>query len=137
MAVLLLHHLKVAVTVISFLGFFTVIRGTPDTNITSVLCNQGVYTSGDPFAISLANMLQEMETETSEHKNYDYYDISPYPNAFAYGHASCNPNVTSSDCAACLGAAKTDMLATCQNSIGGRAVLGDCSIRYEQYPFTE
>lgn len=96
-----------------------------------------MYTSGDPFAISLAYILQELETATSAQKNYDYYDISPYPNAFAYGHASCNPNMTSSDCTTCLGAAKTDMLATCQSNIGGRAVLGDCSIRYEQYPFTE
>lgn len=133
----LLHHLNIAVTVISFFAFSTVIRGVPDTNISSVLCNQGVYTSGDPFAISLAYILQELETATSAQKNYDYYDISPYPNAFAYGHASCNPNATSSDCTTCLGAAKTDMLATCQSNIGGRAVLGDCSIRYEQYPFTE
>lgn len=132
-----LLHLKIAVTVISLFGCCKVIGGIPDTNIASVLCNQGVYTSGDPFAISLAYVLQELETATPAHDNYDYYDVSPYPNAFAYGHASCNPNVTSSDCTSCLGAAKTDMLGTCQNSIGGRAVLGDCSIRYEQYPFTD
>ncbi|CAB4291713.1 unnamed protein product [Prunus armeniaca] len=134
-----IHLMKIAATIIVvvFLGFFSVATSTPDTNITSVLCNSGVYTAGDPFAVSLAYVLQELETATSTHKNYDFYDISPYPNAFAYGHASCNQNITTPDCTTCLGAAKTDMLGTCQNAIGGRAVLRDCAIRYEQYPFTD
>ncbi|PQQ16864.1 antifungal protein ginkbilobin-2-like [Prunus yedoensis var. nudiflora] len=117
-----IHLMKIAATIIVvvFIGFFGVATSTPDTNITSVLCNSG-----------------ELETATSTHKNYDFYDISPYPNAFAYGHASCNQNITTPDCTTCLGAAKTDMLGTCQNAIGARAVLRDCAIRYEQYPFTD
>ncbi|XP_009356861.3 antifungal protein ginkbilobin-like protein [Pyrus x bretschneideri] len=136
-----IHLMKIAVTLtlIGFAGFFfcSVVRCTPDTNVTNVLCNGGLYTAGDPFAVSLAYVLQELETAAPAHKNYDSYNISPYPNAFAYGHASCNKNITAPDCTTCLGAAKTDMSVTCQNAIGGRAVLVDCAVRYEQYPFTD
>ncbi|XP_010090388.2 antifungal protein ginkbilobin-2 [Morus notabilis] len=113
------------------------VRSTPDTNITNVLCNSGEYTAGDPFATSLAYTLDELQTTTLKRQNYDFYNISPYPNAFAYGHGSCNKNLTSSDCGVCLGAAKTAMGESCPSRIGARAVLYDCSIRYEQYPFTD
>lgn len=110
----------------------------PNTSITNVLCNSGEFTSGDPFAISLSYVLEDLEKETPAHKNYDYHNISPYPNAFAYGHAACNLNLTSSDCKTCLGVAKSAMFTTCQTQrIGARSVLHDCSIRYEQYPFDD
>ncbi|KAK7857106.1 antifungal protein ginkbilobin-2 [Quercus suber] len=99
-------------------------RCVPDTNVTTVLCNSGVYSQGDPFVTSLNYVVAELESVTPTYKNYDYYNISPYPNAFAY------------DCTTCLAAAKTAMFSTCQSQIGARAVLHDCNIRYEQYPFT-
>ncbi|KAL3517561.1 hypothetical protein ACH5RR_020150 [Cinchona calisaya] len=108
----------------------------PNTRVINVLCNTGVYFEDDPFAISLAYILADLETETPSSKGYDYRNISPYPNAFAYGHANCNHNITSSDCRTCLGAANTTILAGCNSRIGARAVLVDCSMRYEQYPFT-
>ncbi|MED6131718.1 hypothetical protein PIB30_012421 [Stylosanthes scabra] len=108
----------------------------PNTNITSVLCNSGVYTSGDPFAISLSYVLEDLEEVTPTQETYDYYNISPYPNAFAYGHAACNnnmekkkKNLTSSDCKACLGVAKATILSSCEKRIGARSVLHDCTIR--------
>lgn len=70
-------------------------------------------------------------------QGYDYYNISPYPNAFAYGHADCNTSLTSPDCRTCLGAAKTSLLGTCVSQIGARPVLFDCTFRYEQYPFDD
>nr|KYP43216.1 hypothetical protein KK1_035357 [Cajanus cajan] len=110
----------------------------PNTNIINVLCNSGVYTSGDPFGISLSYVLGDLEKETPTQKNYEYHNISPYPNAYAYGHASCNLNITSSDCKTCLGAAKTALFSTCQTPrIGARSVLHHCTIRYEQYPFDD
>lgn len=115
----------------------TVAESAPNTDVRSVLCNSGAYSQGDPFAISLNYVVAELETVTPTQKSYDYFNISPYPNAFAYGHAACNKNLTSSDCATCLGAAKTAMFSTCQSRIGARAVLHDCTIRYEQYPFTD
>ncbi|XP_031099922.1 antifungal protein ginkbilobin-like protein [Ipomoea triloba] len=119
------------------LCFTTTVKSVPNTNTRSVLCNSGEYTGGDPFAISLAYVLQELQTETPARKSYDYYNISPYPNAFAYGHATCNTNLTSPDCTTCLGAANATVTASCSRRIGGRALLFDCSIRYEQYPFKE
>ncbi|KAF7804759.1 antifungal protein ginkbilobin-like protein [Senna tora] len=109
----------------------------PNTNVTTVLCNVGKYTSGDPFAISLAYVVQELEAVTPTRKGYVYFNISPYSNAFAYGHAACNPNLTSSDCKTCLALAKTAIFGTCQNRIGARVVLHDCTIRYEQYPLDD
>ncbi|KAF7818309.1 antifungal protein ginkbilobin-like protein [Senna tora] len=99
----------------------------PDTTISEVLCNNNVYTSGDPFAISLAYVLQEIETATSTH-HYNYYNISPYPDAFAYAHATCNTNLTPSDCNTCLTAAKSALLAMCPARIGARSLLHDCTI---------
>ncbi|KAJ1433056.1 Gnk2-homologous domain [Sesbania bispinosa] len=116
----------------------SVVESVPNTSIINVLCNNGEYTSGDPFAISLSYVLRDLETETPAYKNYDYHNISPYPNAFAYGHATCNINLTSSDCKTCLGVAKSALFSTCQTPrIGVRSVLHDCTIRYEQYPFDD
>ncbi|CAK7346612.1 unnamed protein product [Dovyalis caffra] len=116
---------KLALVIVGFFGWCIVTRSVPDTNVTTVLCNSGTYSKGDPFGISLDYVLAEIESVTPTNKNYDYYNISPYPNAFAYGHAACNQNLTSSDCTTCLGAAKTAMFATCQSRIGARSVLHD------------
>ena len=129
---------KFAIAAIALLCLWiSVGESVPNTNITTVLCNVGVYTSADPFAISLAYVVEELEEVTPTYKNHDYYNISPYPNAFAYGHAACNMNLTTSDCKACLGVAKTTMFSSCQKRIGARSVLHDCTIRYEQYPFDD
>ncbi|XP_062103424.1 antifungal protein ginkbilobin-like protein [Humulus lupulus] len=124
------HHLKfAAIITIGFLYSTLVVTSLPNTYVTTVLCNSGQYTAGDPFATSLAYVFEELLIEAPKHKNYELYDISPYPNGFAYGHGTCNKHLTSSDCLACLGAAKTAMLGSCQNRIGARVVLHDCAIR--------
>ena len=132
---------KMKVPTIGFLfgliGLFCGVNGIPNTNISNVLCNSGVYSKGDPFAISLAYVLADLETVTPSRKGYDYRNISPYPNAYAYGHGACNTNLTSLDCTTCLGAAKTAMFGTCDSRIGARTLLIDCTIRYEQYPFDD
>lgn len=131
-------HPEFPVTVATFLLIVTAVaRSRPDTTVQLVLCNGQVYSTGDPFSDSLAYVISDLESETPSSVSYSYYSISPYPNAFAYGHAACSRNLTGSDCGSCLGAAKTSMLGSCQNRIGARSVLRDCSIRYEQYPFTD
>lgn len=131
--------MKVFVTglLIGFLGLSSVVQCIPNTNVSSILCNSRVFSKGDPFSISLAYVLSELEAVTPTRHGYDYHNVSPYPNAFSYGHAACNANLTSPDCSTCLGAAKTAMFATCVSRIGARAVLFDCTIRYEQYPFDD
>ncbi|GMJ09128.1 hypothetical protein like AT5G48540 [Hibiscus trionum] len=106
-------------------------------NVTSVLCNSGSYSEGDPFATSLAYVLEDLEAVTPKRKGHDFFNTSPYPNAFAYGHAACNQNLTTSDCATCLVDTKAALFGTCQNRIGSRLVLHDCAIRYEQYAFDD
>nr|XP_007144624.1 hypothetical protein PHAVU_007G171000g [Phaseolus vulgaris]ESW16618.1 hypothetical protein PHAVU_007G171000g [Phaseolus vulgaris] len=120
---------KIAAATIVLLCLWSVADSVLNTNITTILCNVGGYTSGDPFAVSLSYVVGELETDTPTQKNYDYYNISPYPNSFAYGHAACNLNLTTSDCKTCLGVAKTAMFNACPKRIGARSVLHDCTIR--------
>lgn len=112
-----------------------VARNIPNTRVKLTLCSSEVYFNGDPFAISLDYVISELESATPKYAGYDYSNISPFPNAFAFGHANCNSNLTSTDCATCLAAAKIAMLSDCDTRIGARSALVDCSIRYEQYPF--
>ncbi|CAL5065896.1 unnamed protein product [Urochloa decumbens] len=107
----------------------------PNTEALSVLCNGATYGAGDPFAASLAYVLSELASATPARG--DFYDISPYPTAFAYGHAACRPALSAADCAACLRSAVAQMGDTCGHSVGARAVLVDCSVRYEQYAFVD
>ncbi|MCD9561144.1 hypothetical protein HAX54_020118 [Datura stramonium] len=119
---------------------FEVVKGIPNTNLTKVQCNGAQYFKDDPFAISLAYVLAELVSTTPSRHGYDYHNISPYPNAFAYGHASCNNTTTSltkQDCKTCLASAKDDLLTGCDSRIGGRVLLVDCTMRYEQYPFDD
>ncbi|KAF5732759.1 hypothetical protein HS088_TW17G00289 [Tripterygium wilfordii] len=130
---------KLAVTmVIGLFGvFFSLVSSDPNTKVEKVLCNSGVYSKGDPFGISLDYVITDLESSTPTDKDYDYRNISPYPNSYAYGHAACNKNLTTSDCSTCLGAAETAMFGSCQSRIGARSVLTDCTMRYEQYPFDD
>ncbi|XP_030545922.1 antifungal protein ginkbilobin-like protein [Rhodamnia argentea] len=121
----------------SLLLLLGVARGAPDTTVRQVLCNSEGYTAGDPFAANVAYVVADLEAATPGREGYDYANISPYPNAFAYGHATCGRNLTGADCGTCLGAAKRAMLGTCASRIGARAVLVDCGMRYEQYPFSD
>ncbi|KGN47889.1 hypothetical protein Csa_003100 [Cucumis sativus] len=129
--------LKISVAFLAFFALSIMVVSIPNTGVRSVLCNSGTFTGGDPFTVSLDYVLKELQSATPTVKNYDFYNISPYPNAFAYGHASCNQNLSTSDCTTCLEAAKNNMLGSCQMRIGGRSVLNDCTIRYEQYPFDD
>ncbi|KAF5731523.1 hypothetical protein HS088_TW18G00201 [Tripterygium wilfordii] len=128
---------KLATTMIGLCGLFSLVSSDPNTRVKTVLCNSGEYSKGDPFGISLDYVLADFEASTPTDKDYDYRNISPYPNSYAYGHAACNKNLTTSDCLTCLGAAKTAMFGACQSRIGARSVLIDCTIRYEQYPFDD
>ncbi|EXB39360.1 hypothetical protein L484_025055 [Morus notabilis] len=115
------------------------VRSSPDTKVKKFLCNLSTYKAGDPFATSLAYVLDELKFATPDHENYDFilfFDIYPNPNAFAYGHDSCDQDLTSSDCSECFSAAKKVTVRSCPNRIGAQVVLLDCEIRYEQYPFS-
>jgi hypothetical protein len=75
---------KIIATIIAIFWLCSTARCVPNTNVTTILCNGRVYSQGDPFATSLNYVVAELESVTATHKNYDYYNISPYPNAFAY-----------------------------------------------------
>ncbi|XP_051212252.1 antifungal protein ginkbilobin-like protein [Lolium perenne] len=110
----------------------------PNTTPLSVRCNGAVYGAGDPFAESLAYVLADLLAATPSSRARDAYSISPYPNAFAYGHAKCGgAGLTAADCATCLGSAVGRMNTTCHHAVGARAVLVDCRVRYEQYAFVD
>ncbi|KAJ0979629.1 hypothetical protein J5N97_015103 [Dioscorea zingiberensis] len=127
--------LVLPIVLLLFAALATSIHGVPNTKLLSVLCNSGVYTAADPFSISLAYVLSDLKAHTPSRKSHDYYNISPFPIAFAYGHAACVPKLSAVDCGACLGEAVQAMNSSCVMRIGARAVLSDCDARYEQYPF--
>ncbi|WOL00615.1 antifungal protein ginkbilobin-like protein [Canna indica] len=113
----------------------TPVTGAPNTAVVSTLCNSAAYTAGDPFATSLAYVLSDLLAVVPGRKGHDYYNISPYPNAFAYGHAACTADLSAGDCSSCLSFAVEQMNSTCGMRIGARSVLVDCTTIYEQYPF--
>ncbi|KAL0918634.1 hypothetical protein M5K25_010653 [Dendrobium thyrsiflorum] len=108
---------------------------SPAAGGSSVFCNRYHYTAGDPFAISLAYVLSDLVVSGPARLGQDYYNISPYPNAFAYGHSSCSGNLTAGDCSYCLRSAVGVVNKSCPMAIGGGAALGNCGVRYEQSPF--
>ncbi|XP_030455940.1 antifungal protein ginkbilobin-like protein [Syzygium oleosum] len=128
---------RVAIMLVGSLLMFHVVQGAPDTSIVYGGCNIGTYSSGDPYASSVAYVLADMETVTPNHANYDYFTTSPYPTVVAYGHATCNSALSYSDCGICVSAAKARILADCPKSVGVHMVFEDCSMRYESYSFTD
>ncbi|KAL5984464.1 hypothetical protein ACLOJK_018569 [Asimina triloba] len=129
-------HVEISMILAVIVCWGSMIAAVPNTNVTSILCNVGEYTRGDPFAVSLAYVLSDLVEQTPSSKGHDYSNISPFPNAFAYGHASCGGTISDGDCATCLSIASKNMTDACGSRIGGRAILYDCSIRYEQYPIS-
>ncbi|KAK1317261.1 hypothetical protein QJS10_CPA05g00873 [Acorus calamus] len=97
----------------------------------------GIKVDVDSAATLNSYILSDLEAVTPTKKDRDYHNISPYPNAFAYGHVACNATLSESDCAACLTSANASMFASCSSRIGARCVLYDCNVRYEQYPFSD
>nr|XP_051190523.1 uncharacterized protein LOC127303855 [Lolium perenne] len=96
----------IAVALLLVLSSPRAASGAPNTTPLSVRCNGAVYGAGDPFAESLAYVLADLLAATPSSRARDAYSISPYPNAFAYGHAACGgAGPTAADCATCLGSA--------------------------------
>lgn len=137
MASLTKAQLLLPLAVLLLLPSLRTARSAPNTAALSLLCNGAVYGVGDPFATSLAYVLSELLAATPSRAGHDFYNISPYPNAFAYGHAACRAGLAGADCASCLGSAASQMNGTCGDAIGARAVLVDCRVRYEQYAFVD
>ncbi|KAG0496645.1 hypothetical protein HPP92_001187 [Vanilla planifolia] len=106
-----------------------------DTDSAYVLCNDDSYTAGDPFTMSKAYVLSDLIAATPFRPGHDYYSISPYPNSFAYGHASCGGRLDAGDCQDCLVAAVRADNDSCPLATGASAWFTDCFIRYEQHPF--
>ncbi|XP_047065002.1 antifungal protein ginkbilobin-like protein [Lolium rigidum] len=126
------NQLLIAVALLLLLSTPLAASGAPNSTPLSVRCNGAVYGVRDPFAESLAYVLADLLAATPSSRARDAYSISPYPNAFAYGHAKCGGAVTS-----CLGSAVGRMNTTCHRAVGARAVLVDCRVRYEQYAFVD
>ncbi|KAK3444735.1 hypothetical protein EUGRSUZ_A00826 [Eucalyptus grandis] len=115
---------------------FNVAKGATHTGIVYWACNTGSYSSGDPYANSLAYLLEHMVTVTSNHANYNYSTASPYPTAIAYGHVICSQALSYSDCGICMSFVKSQILAICPDSLGAQVKLEDCRTRYKNYSFS-
>ncbi|KAI4304562.1 hypothetical protein MLD38_040054 [Melastoma candidum] len=106
---------------------------TPDLTIKHEDCPGSTYGGGTLYAASVAFILDDMMTTTSSFRNYDRTTQSgKYPTA--YGHATCSTNLSPSDCATCLFAAKTLVGYHCGNKITAKMELQDCSLAYDKNP---
>ncbi|XP_057794468.1 antifungal protein ginkbilobin-like protein [Salvia miltiorrhiza] len=109
-------------------------NGSPNTSINYLACNVNGYLQGDAYAGNVAYVLADMMNVTPN-AGYDYYTHSPSSTAVCYGHATCSLALSYNDCADCLTAARSTVLAGCPSSIGASVEMVDCTIRYENYFF--
>ncbi|KAL3725231.1 hypothetical protein ACJRO7_030271 [Eucalyptus globulus] len=112
-----------------------VASGAPNTSETFKACNTATYQNSDAFSSSLTWLLSTLEQSTCDKINYDFYTMSPYQEAVAYGHGACNLVLSYDDCSTCLYYAHRIVLQECPMSIGARLELR--KVRYEQYLFTD
>ncbi|CAO2163321.1 unnamed protein product [Urochloa humidicola] len=106
-------------------------------NMPVVSCNANSYSNDDPFAASLAQLLQEMVWLPPWTAGGDVYKALPSQAPLVYGHAACRPGL-GQNCKLCVNYAATRMQEICEHSIGGRAVqANDCIVRYENYAFRD
>ncbi|CAO2163318.1 unnamed protein product [Urochloa humidicola] len=105
-----------------------------------VLCNHKSYDEDDPFGASLVQLLQELVSLTPW-RNGDLYTALPHTSSpLAYGHATCSNSALQNhdECEACIKFAVKQILDTCgHNTVGARATLEKCMLRYEQYAFKD
>ena len=59
---------KFMAAIIAIFWLCSIARCVPDTNVTTVLCNSGVYSQGDPFVTSLNYVVAELECYTNIQK---------------------------------------------------------------------
>ncbi|CAL5006152.1 unnamed protein product [Urochloa decumbens] len=104
----------------------------------TVVCNDNTFAGAGAFAVSLAQLLKDLVSATPWAAGHDLYQSLPSEAPIVFGHAACRPGLKGEDCKSCLGYAMTQMVQMCPNGIGGRAAKADdCSIRYENYAFTD
>lgn len=99
----------------------------------STECNVGGYDIGGPFNSAVSLVMETLISYTPQSQDYRYHYI--YPGNIAFGHATCNTDLTSLYCGVCLAHARQIMVSKCDNSVGAHVVLVDCSMEYENYDF--
>ncbi|KAL3725528.1 hypothetical protein ACJRO7_030539 [Eucalyptus globulus] len=125
-----------AVILIGLLSVLDVVRGDPDTTLTSSVCNGNSYSPGDDFGSVCNAALASVCTNTQSY-NYDFYATTTHLGTTCYAHGACNRALSGGDCTTCLVSARNELALICNMRIGGQLQLQDCRIRYENYPFTE
>ncbi|CAO2188255.1 unnamed protein product [Urochloa humidicola] len=103
----------------------------------TVVCNDNTFAGAGAFADSRVQLLKNLVWVTPWAAGHDLYQYLPSEAPIVYGHAACRPGLVGVDCKSCLGYIVSQMAQMCRNSIGGRAATDDCSIRYENYAFTD
>ncbi|KAL0435757.1 UNVERIFIED_CONTAM: hypothetical protein Sradi_0283600 [Sesamum radiatum] len=71
------RNISLLSSILLLISLCHVARCTPNTTVKTVQCNIGTYTNGDPFTISLAYVLAELEDVTPARQGYDFRNISP------------------------------------------------------------
>lgn len=121
------------------LGLFCcVVNGSPDTTRRLYQCNPATYEGFEPYRFSVDYLLNRLVTLTANTPGYDLRDQSPsFIVPQAYGHSTCSVSLSPNECAACMLEAYKEINELRNVNIGGKVYLNDCTIRYENYRFTD
>ncbi|XP_073152604.1 antifungal protein ginkbilobin-like protein [Henckelia pumila] len=112
---------------------FSCVESEPNTSVQTLICNGDTYPPGDPFGDSVAYVLADLMNVTPSQQGYDYYAVSPYPTAVAYGHATCSQKLANSECANCMATARGTVSTICGGHIGGQVEMVDCGMSYRDF----
>lgn len=121
--------------------FFTSF-GAGDDTLAVYMWNTGNVTDEAEFRPVLANTMNDLVTRASEGKPLNNQIIKGFAIGTAnlsslqhlYALAQCMPDLPKGDCTRCLQGG-ISLLQNHNNSVGGRALVASCTVRYELYPF--
>ncbi|OWM63855.1 antifungal protein ginkbilobin-like protein [Punica granatum] len=136
-------HNYIKKIIIVAIGIFSIgsgvifVNGKLDTTIKSTICSADKYDNDHgTYDRGMRFVLGRLTTDTS-HVGYDYYIASPGPPIYDYVYARgvCEDKLTQEYCDSCMRVAVANVVNYCYMSTGAQIQLGDCYVRYEDYPF--
>lgn len=89
-----------------------------------------------PFYRAVILVVYDLINNTEDH-GFNYYNSPVIDEGSAYGHATCNGELSKVACELCVSVADDKLEDFCGTDIGGQIQLENCRFRYENYPFTE
>ncbi|XP_057821996.2 cysteine-rich repeat secretory protein 55-like [Cryptomeria japonica] len=101
-------------------------------NAAQIIC--GENNSSAEFENNFNIILKNLVNNTSSSNRFNTSSYGKTPDK-VYGLLQCREDTTAKECFSCSQDANTTIRDVCKNARGGRYLLGNCFIRYENYSF--